>query len=174
MRKSVFIKHIEQLESEELRKELMILYDKLDLVRTHYALELGTDKDRKKRYDQIKKQIRSKYATKSLKKPRRPRIQKVNKILSEVASRAIFEYEMIDIYLFNTEEALNFMILHNYFSSPLFNTIQNSYTKALDLIAVNRMESDHKERCRSLVLLGRISEELHDQMVQKYDAVFPE
>ncbi|NNE26753.1 MAG: hypothetical protein HKN09_07910 [Saprospiraceae bacterium] len=172
MRKSVFLKHIEQLEEKDLRDELMTLYDKVQGVSKYYAMELGSDKDREKYFAGIKKQIKSKYATKSMRKPRRPRIQKINKILSEVAKTVLFDYEMIDIYLFNAEEAVNFMIIYNFFSTPVFNSILNSYVKALDLIASNRMEERYEASCQSILLLARIDRALYTNMKSHFDKIY--
>ncbi|NNK89627.1 MAG: hypothetical protein HKO89_03390, partial [Saprospiraceae bacterium] len=46
MRKSVFQKHLDQLDEESLREELKTLYGKIEAVRKHYAMELGSQKDR--------------------------------------------------------------------------------------------------------------------------------
>jgi hypothetical protein len=81
MRKSSFIKHINQLEEEDLRSELLMLFSKVKGVSEFYKMELGSEADRKKLYDKAKKDIASKFATKSYRRPRRPRIQKTYKIL---------------------------------------------------------------------------------------------
>ena len=172
MRKSVFLKHIEQLDEDDLRNELLTLYDKVQGVPKYYAMELGSEKDRDKYFAGIRKQIKSKYATKSLRKPRRPRIQKINKILSEVAKTVLFDYEMIDIYLYNAEEAVNFMIIYNYFSTPVFNSIVNSYVKALDLIDANRMKDEYEESASRILLLARIDKNLYSTMKSHFEKLY--
>jgi len=164
MRKSTFNKHINQLDVEDLRLELSTLYDKLDAVKKFYKLELGSEQDRIKLYNAAKKKIASKYATKSFRKPRRPRIQKINTILRDLKKEAIFSYEMIDIYLFTTETAVDFMDTYDFYSDPLHNNIIQSFTHAVELIKENRMAEKYNDRCNSIIkktkFFGDIKREL--------------
>jgi len=90
MSKAKFSKHLKELNIEEMKHELLQLYTSIPEVRQHYAMELGTEADRKKIYDKVKKNIESKYATKSYRRPRRPRIQKINTLLKGIkTSRSI-------------------------------------------------------------------------------------
>lgn len=150
MRKSTFQKHINQLGEDDLRQELLLLFNKVPEVALYYKMELGTEKERTKMYDKAKADIASKYKTRSIRKPRRPRIQKIKKIISELNKLTVFSYEMIDIYLFNTESAIQFHNNYDFHSTPLFNTILNSFESALDLIEQNMMEDTYRERCQKI------------------------
>ncbi len=172
MRKSTFLKHINQLEEAELRDELSLLYDKVEEVRKYFAMELGSEVDRQKRYEKVKLNIKSKYATKSYRKPRRPRIQKIYKIIADVSKTSVFDFEMIDIYLFNAEEGVNFLNGYNYYSTPLFNSICGSFEKALSLINANGMEADFQIRCQSLINKARRNREIYNLLSEQYDKVF--
>ena len=151
MRKSSFVKHINQLGEEDLRSELLMLFNKVKEVPEFYKMELGTEADRKRLYDKAKKNIASKFATKSYRRPRRPRVQKVNQILSETKSKSIFDYDMIDMYLFTCETAVEFVWEYEFVSTPVFNVIRKTYDSALSLIKLNNMESDYADRCKTLV-----------------------
>lgn len=151
MRKSTFQKHINQLSEEELREELMTLFNKVSAVSQYYKMELGSAEERQKTYTKAKADIESKYKTKSYRKPRRPRIQKIKKIISDLNKVTVLNYEMIDIYLFNTECATRFHNEYDFYSTPLFNTILHSFESALDLIRQNKMEDIYKERCMKIV-----------------------
>ena len=151
MNKTSFKKHIEQLETEDLREELMVLFDNIKGVKEYYVMELGDDKTRQKIYQKAKKDITSKYVTKSRRRPRRPRIQKVKNILKALERDSVLPYELIDIYLHNTEEALNFMMKYRYDSAPLRNSINSTFVKALNLIDIELMKSEYSERCGILV-----------------------
>ncbi len=169
MRKSTFVKHINQLEAEDLRTELTLLYDKLDAVKKFYKLELGSETDRVKLYTAAKKKIASKYATKSFRKPRRPRIQKINTILRDLKKEAIFSYEMIDIYLFTTETAVEFMDTYDFYSDPLHNNIKQSFTKALILIKENRMVSEYDERCKIIIKKTKFFGDIQRELEHEYE-----
>ena len=150
MRRTEFKKHLDLLIEEDLREELLTLFSKIEAVKSYYAMELGGDRDRQKIYKKAKENIASKYATKSYRRPRRPRIQKVNALLSKLLKEAVLPYEMIDIYLYNTEAALGFMMYYKFDSSPLRNAINTSFTKALALIELEKMRSEHKDRCEKI------------------------
>jgi len=169
VRKSTFIKHINQLDAEDLRTELTQLYTKLDAVKKFYKLELGSEEDRTKLYAKAKQNIASKYATKSFRKPRRPRIQKINAILRNLKKEAIFSYEMIDIYLFTTETAVEFMDSYDFYSQPLHNNIISSFTEAVKLIKENRMVSQYDERCLSIIKKTRFFRDLKHELEDQYE-----
>jgi hypothetical protein len=168
MRKSSFIKHIQQLGEEDLRDELTMLFTKVKAVSEFYKMELGTEADRKKLYDKAKANIRSKFATKSYRRPRRPRVQKVNMLLKELKDKAIFDYEMIDIYLFTCETALEFCSEYEFISVPVSNIIMNTYDKAIHLISHNNMDSDYKDRCSKIIDMIYFDDHLHQEVYSSY------
>ena len=151
MNRKTFKNHIDQLEEEDLREELFTLFTKIKEVKNYYLMELGDDKQRKRIYEKAKKEITTKYATKSYRRPRRPRIQKVKNIIRQIENESIFPYELIDVYLHNTEVALAFMMEYRYDSNPLRNSINDSFQKALNLIDLELMKKDYSERCGTLV-----------------------
>lgn len=160
MRLNSFKKFLDSLNEDELKDEMMRLYTKIEEVKTFYKMDLGSDKDRKKVFDKAKKLIAKKYVTKSYRKPRRPRIQKVNKILSETRKSTILDYEMIDIYLFTAETAVEFMREYDFHSDPLTNNICNCFEKAQNLIKDNLMEDEFAERVAAIREKGKYSREV--------------
>lgn len=160
MRLSNFKKFIDSLNEDELREELLRIYTKLDSVKTFYKMDLGTDKDRKKIFDKAKKEIAKKYLTKSYRKPRRPRIQKVNKLLTETRKSTVLDYEMIDIYLFTSETALEFMVEYHFYSDVLVNNICSTFEKAQKLIKDNLMEEEFAERVEAIREKSKYSREV--------------
>lgn len=172
MRKSSFLKHINELTEEELRKELDSLFTNIPEVRNYYKMDLGTDLDRKKLFDKAKKDILSKYASKSYRRPRRPRIQKINTILADMSKLSIFDYEMLDLYLYNTECAVDFMINYRFGSPPLFNTIVKSFTKSLLMIQDGKLQNEFKDRCQVVIDKLAIVSEVFDQVIPEFVNTF--
>lgn len=172
MRKSQLVKHLSSLNEDELREEILRLYDRLDKVRQYYTMELGSEADRKKKYDAVKKEIIAKFATKSRRRPRRPRIQKIQRILSAAAKMSVFDFEMIDIYLFTVEEGLKFMRVYNFESTPLYNLIVKSFEKASQLIDLNHMHDQYRERCSQILGNARISKDIHKQINSNFDKIY--
>jgi len=159
--KAKFKKHLAELNIEELRHELLDLYDKVTGVKQHYAMELGSDKDRKRIYDKAKADIAAKYATKSYRRPRRPRIQKINTILKKMKQTGVFDHELVDLYLFDLETAMVFIAKYGFYSQTLANHITQVYGKAAQLIAQQHLYDDFKERLESLLSRAELIPDLH-------------
>ena len=172
MSKSKFTKHLKELGIEEMRHELIELYTKIAEVRRHYAMELGTDKDRQRIYDKAKKDIISKYATKSIRKPRRPRIQKINIILRDLEKASIFKHEMIDIYLFDIETALVFILKYGFYSTTLENHIKTVFAKGLLLIQAEQLQSTYQERCEVIFKRSLYMPEIHYAIRDEYQECY--
>jgi ribosome-associated toxin RatA of RatAB toxin-antitoxin module len=150
MRKSDLIRHLQQLSEDELRQEITTLFDAISDVKSYYSMELGTETQRLKLYNNAKIEIAKKFLTKSKRRPRRPRIQKLNLLLRNLESSSVFPHEMIDIYLYACECAINFKIDYNFKSVPLDNTIIKNFEKALDQIVRSRLKEEYQDRCNSL------------------------
>jgi hypothetical protein len=151
MRKSVFIKHIQSLEDSDLRSELEVLFTRFPDVKSYYAMELGSEKDREAIFAKAKKDILSKYATKSYRRPKRPRISKIKAILKKVDKISIFKEEMIDLHLFNCEAAIAFILEYGYHSDPLYNTIESSFRTACQMIIVAVADESMRERAEDVI-----------------------
>lgn len=150
MRKSVFIKHLESLGEAELREELDRLYDSLPEVQQYYKMELGSKKDRQRHYEKARKTISDKFRTKSYRKPRRPRIQKLNLFIKEVERAAVFPHELIEIYLHVVETAIEFMVRYKFISKPVINTVLNYFEKGLQQIRLCRLGDEYRDRCQQI------------------------
>ena len=172
MQKSKFTKFIESLTEEELKSELDNLYNKLADVKHYYSLELGSDADRKRIYDKIKKDLASKYKTKSYRKPRRPRIQKINTILREVEKHAVFTFELGDVFLYNAECASHFSKEYQFFSNPLKNVLINSYDKACLYIRDALMEDQFSDRLKNVIISMKNFPWVAIELEQIYDRYF--
>jgi hypothetical protein len=172
VRKRDFLKHIQLLDAEDLRDELTTLYSQIKAVRDFYAMELGTDVDRKKIYEKAKLDIASKYSTRSRRKPRRPRIQKVNAIISKLEKESVLPFEMIDIYLFNSETAVDFIRKYRFESEPLRNTVINSFSKAVDQIVLEKMKHKYSDRCALLLQRASVYPWLFLDLKELYQSVY--
>lgn len=173
MRKSIFIKHLQSLNEAELREELERVYDNLDAVRLYYKMELGSQADRQKHYEKARKTIEAKFKTKSYRKPRRPRIQKLNLYIKKLEKSAVFPHELIDVYLHTVETAIDFMVDYNYSSKPVINTAIKYFEKGLEQIRFCRLEERYEQRCRDLLTRSRAISVIAPAMESAYKIVYP-
>ncbi len=144
-----FKKYIQSLDDEALKEELMALYTKIDDVKKHYAMELGSDADRQKLYKKAKKQISSMFHIGQ--KPRkRPRIKKVKEILREIRTHAIFKHELADIFLHASEEAVRFILYKPNTTDAVYNLAKSGYENAIQLIEEYNLEVTMGDRLEAL------------------------
>ena len=150
MRKSRLTKHLDHLEVEDLREEIIRLYDSFKDVRNYYAMELGTESERAKKYEQAKEKIASKFISRSRRRVRRPRVAQARKIMLELERHTVFPHEMIDVHLYACETALAFGERYQYSSTPLYNFISDQFSKAKDLVQESRLESEFEKRIEKI------------------------
>ena len=172
MQKSKFTKYIKSLTEEELVAELESLYSYSPDVKQFYVMELGSEKDRKRVYDNIKKDIESKYATRSLRRPRKPRISKIRAILRNLERQKSFTYELGDVFLFNVECATEYVKKHWILTDPLRNIILETYEKACLNIRDALMEDEHMDRINQCLVNMRRQPGTAIEMEKIRDKIF--
>lgn len=161
MRKSTFRKHLEQLDEQDLKDELNALYDRFEVIRTYYGLELGSDKDRSKLLNKAKKAVAAKYATKSKRRPRRPRIQKANAVIKQAAAQMIFEEDKVALYAFAARTGAAFCIDYNFHSEVLYRNIAKNFGRALDLMRLGRYEPQFEDELLNIMSMVERVTDLH-------------
>ncbi len=146
MRSPSFNKYINSLDHEELKNEIKLLFKKIPSVKEYYKMELGSETERKKLFDKAKEEIKSRYATKSYRRPRKPRIQKINKILSAMKKKSIFQHELVDLYLFDIETCIGFAKNYQLHTQVMQNHMDQVYEKAVQIIEEDQLQEMFKMR----------------------------
>jgi len=146
MRSPSFNKYINSLDHEELKTEIKHLFKKIPAVKEYYKMELGSETERKKLFDKAKEEIRSRYATKSYRRPRKPRIQKINKILSTMKKKSIFQHELVDLYLFDIETCIDFARNYQLHTQVMQNHIDQVFQRAQLIIEGDQLGEMFKSR----------------------------
>lgn len=167
MNRNQFVKHLRQLNREELEEEILLLYDKIPDIKEFYKMEMGSDADRKKVYDKYKKEIQSCFKTKSYRKPRRPRIKKTKAILKEARSKSIFDHELADLVLHTAEEAIYFHVEYGFYSETLINNIISWFDEAITLISRSMTEELFETRRTDIVQNRGIPFELRKELIER-------
>jgi len=171
MSKALFNKFINSLSEDELRSELKLLYSKVNKVKEHYAMELGDDKEREKIYSKAKKDLRNLFYIRGLRR-KRPKVQKIKSLLKNLESNAIFSHESVDIYLYSTEIALEYLLTRPNTTKATFNNCKENFHKALRLINEFGLQSDFQARVQLCVkdanLIYMLEEEFNELFNQYY------
>ena len=172
MRKSNFTKFIDSLDEEELREEMNVLYEKIAEVKNYYAMELGSDQDRKKLFANAKKSITRYYATKSYRKPKAPRIRYIQALLKEMHQLSIFNHEMIDLYLFDVETAINFMRVYYFSSKSVNNNVEKSFGNACKMINEGKLQDMFVDRSQAIMSNAAYFQEFYLELNRNFIATY--
>lgn len=147
------------------------LYNELDAVKKHYAMELGQDTDRKKIFDKAKKEIYNLIYIRN--KPRkRPRIAKIKTITKELAKLSVFQHETADLYLYAAELEAAYLLRRPSTTQATFNNCRENFEKACDIINQLALHEDFKDRCRVLVQDANAIYMLDEQIQDIYNKNF--
>lgn len=121
-----FQKLINNLEAEELREELTQLYDRFDLVRKYYSVELSgdTSKTVAKYKDQLKKLF---LPTRGRGKRARSNSAKVIKEFSDIS---VFPEDLIELYFYRTEMMQEHIRVFHVDNEGYHASLISSYTEA--------------------------------------------
>lgn len=172
MQKSTFTKYIKSLTAEELVAELETLYTFSPDVKQFYVMELGSENDRKRIYTNIKKDIESKYATRSIRRPRKPRISKIRAILRNLERQKSFTYELGEVFLFNVECATIYVKKHWILTDPVKNIILDTFEKACLNIRDALMEDEYMDRINQCIVNMRRQPSTAIDMEKIRDKIF--
>lgn len=172
MKKSNFSKFIQSMDQDELRNEIDTLYSKIKEVKEYYAMELGSETDRKKVFENAKKNITRYYRTKSYRKPKPPRIRYIQNLLKEIHQLSIFDHEMVDLYLFNVETALTFMREYYFSSISLNNNIVKSFQKACDMISAGKLQDMFVYRVQNIMAQSGYFKDFYLEMNNSFIETF--
>ena len=163
MRKSKFNHFVESLEKEELIEEMKKLYTRISEVKDFYAMELGSDVDRKRIFDGAKKKIDRYYRTKSYRKPKAPRIRYLQNLLREMHSLSVFTHETVDLYLYDVEKALDFLDQYYFYSKTLYNHLEKIFTTACKLIHEGRLQEMFDVRIERIMQIAGNHREIYSE-----------
>lgn len=171
MSRTAFNKFVNSLSEDELRAELKAIYGKIAELKKHYAMELGSDADRKKLFDKSKKDIRNLLYIGD--KPRkRPRIQKIKNILKEQAKLSVFQHETADLYLYAAEMQMKYIYSRYTAVKAVYNNCLLNYETACDLILQLSLQDDFKSRCTKLADKATHVYLIEDGILEAYKKAF--
>ncbi len=168
-----FKRLIKEMTEDELRAELLKLFQKLDQVQAFYGQDLMTKEDRQKILDDYKKKVHSQYWTRGG-NPRDVSNSMVRSILTEFEKVSAFPHEIVDLYLYRVEVLTNWANTFGGAPDGDYNASSTSFEKAMKLIQKNQLLSYFKNRIEALFRFRNIDYWYIDDLKSLYESYFPE
>ena len=148
--KREFNKYLKSLDKDELTKELKKLYDKFELVRKYYAMELSENSDNV--VEEYKKKIKKEYFP--AKGYGAARNSASKKIISEFRKVSVHNSDIVELLLYRTEMMLEYTLAYGDIDEAFYNSLCSSYSQACKLISKEKLQGYYKDYCLKLISMS--------------------
>ena len=122
-------KFLSELKEGELIKEIQKLYAKFPAVKTYYDVELSGNTS--SFFNKAKEQIENEFYPKRGEAKARSSV--IKKVIDDFAKISIYPNDIVELYLFRFEKAVQFQNDYGDMDDPFYNSACNAFAKALSL-----------------------------------------
>lgn len=146
---SDFKKLLAELSHEELKAEMLKLFQKLEQVQAFYAQELLSPEERRKILDAYKKKIYREFWTPSG-NPKISSSSKLRSIISEFEKVCVSKAELVELLLYRVDVCLEQANEFGGAPDAEYNSAITAFEKALKIITKEKLESYFKVECQEI------------------------
>jgi Family of unknown function (DUF6155) len=147
---SDFKKLLAEMTEEEVRAELLKLFNKLEQVQMFYAQDLMSKEDRQKILEDCKSKIYKKFWTSQGNPRNNISNADIRKIISDFEKISAFPYEVVDLLLYRVELATDYANQCGGMPDADYNASITAFEKALKLIVKHKLLDYFNDRCKAL------------------------
>jgi Family of unknown function (DUF6155) len=165
---SEFKQLIAEMNEEELRAELMKLYNKIPTVKELYNQDLMTEEERQELLKTYKARIYKEYWTPKG-NPKSPNNTNIKNIIGEYEKTAVFPYDIIDLLLYRVETTTDFANEFGGASDGTYNGSITSFKKAVKLMNENNLRSHFEIQCKEIFKANNIDYWYIEQLEDIFD-----
>ena len=148
---SDFKRLLAEMTEEEVRAELLKLFNKLEQVQLFYAQDLLSKEDRQKIIKETKEKIYKKFWTPSGNPRNNVSNADIRKIISDFEKISAFPSEVIDLLLYRVETATAFADQFGGMPEGDYNASATTFDKAVKLMVKNKLEDFFKDKCMEIM-----------------------
>lgn len=141
-------KYLESLSSENLREQIVELYDKFPAVKTYYNFVFKPNED--KLIDEAKAKILNEYFPVKRRKPKARR-SVAQKYIKHFMSLGMDAFLVADLMLFNLEVMQKFSKQKQQTSDAFFKSSLNSFEQCVMYLIENGLTSEHQNRVEAIL-----------------------
>jgi hypothetical protein len=164
-----FIKYIKTLDEKGLAAELQKLYSKFPKIKKYYEMELSPTTD--KIVGEYKVKIKKEYFRPTSLGKARSGVSR--QLISEFKKIAIYESDVIELWVYRTEMMAAHVAKRSYIKEALYNSLVSSYETTCKLIVKEKLEAEFEPRCRTVInTVYNYGWGLPDRLKEVYEAYF--
>jgi hypothetical protein len=146
---SDFKKLLAELSHEELKAEILKLFQKLPQVQAFYAQDLASPEDRKKILETYKKKIYNEFWTRGG-NPKIPTATALKLIIGDFEKVCVAQAELVDLLLYRVDCCMAQANEFGGTSDSAYNSALTAFEKALKIIVKEKLESHFEAECRQV------------------------
>jgi Family of unknown function (DUF6155) len=171
---SDFKKLLAEMTEEEVRAELLKLFNKLEQVQLFYAQDLMGKEDRQKILEECKTKIYKKFWTPSGNPRNNVSNADIRKIITDFEKISAFPHEVVELILYRVDTATDFAHQFGGMADGDYNASSTAYEKAMKLISKNKLETYFKEKAQDILQYDNLDYWYINQMEDMFEECFSE
>lgn len=148
--KKDFNRYLKSLDAKSLSNELKKLYDKFDLVRKYYEIELGQNSDAIVK--EYKHKIKKEYFPTRGYGAARSSVSK--KIISEFRKVSVHNSDVVELLLYRTEMMLEYTLAYGDIDEAFYNSLCSSFSQACKIISKDALQEYYRDYCLRLISMS--------------------
>ena len=145
-----FLRLLKELDEDELREELRMLYERFPVLREYYQLELSEHTG--KVVDKYKKAVRKSFFTGRRRMSKRGRSAS-NRIIKDFTAVSIHARDLVDLHLYRVDVMIEAIRHYRVESEPFHDSTVKSFRKALEMAEREALLPGVREEAERLVWL---------------------
>lgn len=168
---SEFKKVLSEMNEEELREELLKLYNKLPQVKEFYNQDLMTEEERQVVLKNYKSKIHKQFWTSKGNPKDYPSNAQIRTIISEYEKIAVFPYDIVDLLLYRVEVCTDYA---NQFGGTLdadYNASITSFKKLVKLLKQHNLKQHFEKRIAKVLVADNLDYWYIQELIDLYDEV---
>lgn len=143
-------KILDEMSEEELKQEILKLYNKLPQVKDFYNQDLMTEGERQEVLAKYKQKIYKEFWTSKGNPKGMVNNSTIKNIISEYEKICLFQYDLVDLLIYRVEIATDLANQFGGMPESNYNTSITTFKKAMKIIRENNFLAHFEKRCKNM------------------------
>lgn len=144
-------KILDEMSEEELKQEILKLYNKLPQVKDFYNQDLMTEEERQEVLEKYKQKIYKEFWTSKGNPKGMVNNSTIKNIISEYEKICLFQYDLVDLLIYRVEISTEYAEQYGGMAESNYNTSITTFKKAMKIIQENNFLAHFEKRIKILL-----------------------
>jgi Family of unknown function (DUF6155) len=149
-------KILEEMTQDELKLEILKLYNKLPQVKDFYNQDLMTEEERQEVLKKYKEKIYREFWTSKGKPKGMVNNSTIKNIISDYEKICLFAFDLVDLLIYRVEITTEYAEQFGGMAESNYNSAITTFKKAMKIIQENNFLSHFENRCKIILKAGNL------------------